>query len=285
MRKVYLEGTLGQEFGTGFSVSGRTPTDVLRCLEANFGDPFRKYLIKAHEDNVGFIIEVAGKDISLEEMLMPAAEGDLIITPVPAGSKSGGAKILAAIAITIATAGAYGAFATVHTATASGALGTGLVASSGSMAGIGAGLAAAAATPVGLIALSVAVNLALSGINQMMMPDPSSDSDQNSSYLFNGAEQNIVEGDPVPVLYGRLRVPGQPIAFEVVAGSRVLGSTGVVSSISLDTAVDVIDDDAAATYITSTGETAPVIINSGGGTSGGSSSGGTPKGGSGLNQV
>lgn len=277
MRKVYLEGTLGQEFGTGFSVSGRTPTDVLRCLEANFGDPFRKYLIKAHEDNVGFIIEVAGKDISLEEMLMPAAEGDLIITPVPAGSKSGGAKILAAIALTVITAG-------VGAAVGYGNLAMN-VSQMGAMEMFSAGLAYATSTTAGLVALSVAVNLAMTGINQMMMPDPSSDSDQNSSYLFNGAEQNIVEGDPVPVLYGRLRVPGQPIAFEVVAGSRVLGATGVVSSISLDTAVDVIDDDAAATYITSTGETAPVIINSGGGTSGGSSSAGTPEGSSGLNQV
>ena len=53
------------------------------------------------------------------------------------------------------------------------------------------------------------------GIQQMMAPDPASDSDQEESYLFNGAEQNIVEGDPVPLLYGKLRVPGQPVSFEI----------------------------------------------------------------------
>ena len=47
-----------------------------------------------------------------------------------------------------------------------------------------------------------------------MAPDPSVDSDQEQSYLFNGQEQNVIEGDPVPVLYGRLRVPGQIINFE-----------------------------------------------------------------------
>ena len=49
----------------------------------------------------------------------------------------------------------------------------------------------------------------------MMAQDPSVDADQEESYLFNGQEQNIIEGDPVPVLYGKLEVPGQPINFEL----------------------------------------------------------------------
>ena len=48
-----------------------------------------------------------------------------------------------------------------------------------------------------------------------MAPDPSTDNQQDESYLFQGAGQTIVEGDPVPVLYGKLRVPGRPISFEV----------------------------------------------------------------------
>ena len=57
----------------------------------------------------------------------------------------------------------------------------------------------------------------MQGLAQIMAPDPATDADQEESYLFNGSEQNIVEGDPVPVLYGRLRVPGQPVNFEVAA--------------------------------------------------------------------
>ena len=53
----------------------------------------------------------------------------------------------------------------------------------------------------------------------MMAPDPSTDSDQESSYMFNGAEQNVIEGDPVPVLYGHLRIPGQPISFDSISSS------------------------------------------------------------------
>ena len=66
---------------------------------------------------------------------------------------------------------------------------------------------------------ATAVHLGMSGLTEMMMPDPATDGDQESSYLFNGAEQNIIEGDPVPVLYGHLRVPGQPISFDVISSA------------------------------------------------------------------
>ena len=60
----------------------------------------------------------------------------------------------------------------------------------------------------------------------MMAPDPATDGDQESSYLFNGAEQNIIQGDPVPVLYGQLRVPGQPISFEIAGVNARINSLG-----------------------------------------------------------
>jgi predicted phage tail protein len=131
-------------------------------------------------------------------------KGDIMISPVPAGSKSGGAKILAAIVIA----------ALIVT----------------NPAGSGATLSLVEGgqlTTLGFVAASVAVNLALTGIQQLMAPDPATDADQEQSYLFNGAEQNVIEylfngaeqnvieGDPVPILYGRLRVPGQPVNFEI----------------------------------------------------------------------
>ena len=66
----------------------------------------------------------------------------------------------------------------------------------------------------------IAVSLAMQGIMQMMAPDPAVDQAMPETYLFNGPEQNVVQGDPVPVLYGRLRVPGQPVNFEI-AGTGV----------------------------------------------------------------
>jgi hypothetical protein len=62
----------------------------------------------------------------------------------------------------------------------------------------------------------LAVSLALQGIQQLMLPDPATDKSGPKSYLFDGAATNFQEGDPVPLLYGELRVPGRPISFEVM---------------------------------------------------------------------
>ena len=82
--------------------------------------------------------------------------------------------------------------------------------------GLAAGLASMGTW--GTLAMGIAANLAMTGLAEMMAPDPAKDADQESSYMFNGSEQNVIEGDPVPVLYGRLRVPGQPIIFDTITG-------------------------------------------------------------------
>ena len=116
----------------------------------------------------------------------------MTITAIPAGSKSGIGKILAAIVI---IAAAYYL----------GPLGTSL------SNGLGFSLSAGQAWALA----AVGINLALTGIQQIMAPDASTDNQQDESYIFQGSGQTILEGDPVPVLYGKLRVPGRPISFEV----------------------------------------------------------------------
>jgi predicted phage tail protein len=207
MRNVYLEGEMGERFGTGFQVNAPTVKDVIRCIDCNYPD-LKRYLVDCHEKDIGFEVDVASNKLDyMEEMLMVLEEGDVTITPIPAGSKSGGGKILAAIAlIALAVAMPTIAGSLMHIVPAAGG-GTAL-------AGSGVVLAAnMGAIQLGLSML--AVNLAMTGLNQLMAPDPATDADQEQSYLFNGNQQNIIEGDPVPVLYGKLRVPGQPVNFEV----------------------------------------------------------------------
>ena len=58
----------------------------------------------------------------------------------------------------------------------------------------------------------------MQGIAEMMMPDPATDDEapaEEEGYVFQGSEQSIPEGHPVPILYGELRVPGQPITFNL----------------------------------------------------------------------
>lgn len=213
-RKVYLEGEMGERFGKEFDMVADSFVEVFRCLKCNFSG-FMPYLQECHEKNIGFLLEVEGKPIKHEaEALLLYKEGDMIITPLPAGSKSGAGKLLAAVAITVMTAGmgAVAAGASFSSAFGSlGAFGAGL-----QSAALGAsGLSGMSAVAGGLaqMGLGLGINLAIAGIQQMMAPDPSTDNQQDESYIFEGSKQNIAEGDPVPVLYGELRIPGRTVSF------------------------------------------------------------------------
>lgn len=211
MRKVYLDGEMAQKFGSEFTIKAVSMADVFRCLEGNFPE-MREYLIDCHEKDIGFLCQEGSEALQdEEELLLSLGDGDIYISPQPAGSKSGFGKILAAIAIValVAVGGAF-AFGAAQ-ATAGGAFGGGIV------SGLTQGLLYATSTLAGQLAIGLAINLALTGIQQMMAPDPSVDTPDTGedSYLFRGAEQTTLEGDPVPVLYGQLRVPGRTIGFEV----------------------------------------------------------------------
>lgn len=214
-RKLFLEGEIAEKFGSEFTIDVDNFRDAMRLMNANFPE-FRKYLIECHEKGIGFIAQVNGTSLDEEELLIQSRKGDLSLIVAPAGSKSGGAKILAAIAIVVLLMipGGQGA-------------GTSLL--SQFMAGT---LTGATKLAVGA-ALTLSLNLAMTGIQQLMAPDPSTDSAAPQAYLFNGSEQNIIEGDPVPILYGELRVPGRPIGFSIANGTQYLGFINA-ESISID---------------------------------------------------
>lgn len=194
-RKVYLEGEIGHKFGKEFTMNVSSFSEVIRCLDANFSG-FKKYLIDSDEKGIGFICEVAGAPLQDErELLLNYSEGDMIITAVPAGSGRGVGKVIAGIILVVVTLKTFGAAGTAYL-----------------MGTAETGLAAAAAMVIGT---SIGINLTMTGISEMLAPDPSVDNDQDESYLFQGTGQTILEGDPVPVLYGQLRVPGRPISTQV----------------------------------------------------------------------
>jgi len=212
-RKVYLVGELAEKFGSSFTVHAANYSEIFKCLDVNHLT-FKRYLLDAEERGVGFTLETAGKfEEDEKDLLLPLRQGDITFAALPAGSKSGGAKIFAALVLFFV----LGPMA-AQAATASG-FASGVTLSAGtvgaSTAGTFMGLTAAQIT-TGVQMLSL--NLALTGIQQLMAPDPAVD-DNPTNYLFNGAEQTLAEGDPVPLLYGELRVPGRPVSsFITVTG-------------------------------------------------------------------
>jgi len=197
-RSVYLQGELGERFGEKFVVQANSYSDVFKCIQANRPD-FLPYVRQCHEKDINFIVDTEEGSIDQEDLIRPVAEGDITIALAPAGSKSGFAKILAAIAIVVVIFAFPATFGTI--------------APGAEAATIAAGL-----STKGMIATTLAANLAIAGIQQMMAPDPAVDQDSPTNYLFSGGANNATEGDPIPILYGELRVPGRPISIEVMQG-------------------------------------------------------------------
>ena len=197
MQKVYLNGDIAK-FGAVWETSCKTIPDIFKLIDCQTPG-FRKYLIDAVENGIGYEIR-RGKDFVDEDtLLLSLGEEDIIITEIPAGAKSGGAKILAAVAI-VAILYFSGGFA-----------GTGFFGQGGAL--VGPPTATAGLNTAGLIAASVAVNLALAGISQLLAPGPEVDgAETNENYLFNGPVNTAKQGIPVPVAYGELIVGGAPIS-------------------------------------------------------------------------
>ena len=206
MQRVYLNGGIAQ-FGAVWEANCKNIRDIFKLIDCQ-SVGFREYLIEAAESGVGFEIQRGSEILSEEtELFLSLNEEDIIITEVPTGSKSAGAKILAALAIAalffipgtqalLMNQVSYSTTVSAGTAGATAATGTAFV-----------GLNTA-----GLIAASVAVNLAITGISQLMMPGPEVDRGTDESYLFDGPTNSIEQGLPVPVAYGELIVGGAPIS-------------------------------------------------------------------------
>ena len=222
MRNIYLEGELGTKFGAHMYVHAPTVRDAFKLIEVN-NPEFRPYLFDCQEKGIDFAIEVAGEELEYaDECFLPLHEGDITVTPIPEGGGGGFKKFLIAEAILVAMS--YGMPApdpgTATIGSGSAGAGAGLPTSlttygtGGTQSFMGGLQAFAAQSPLHALAVASTVSLGMTGLNEMMAPDPSVDIDEEQSYLFNGNQQNILEGDPVPLLYGELQVPGQPINFE-----------------------------------------------------------------------
>jgi len=204
LRDIYLEGELGEKFGKVRQIEASSFEEVLRCLSANFED-FKTYLADCYKKEIYFYWKINEQVItSPEELYLKYPEGAMVITPVPAGSLKklvkGALMVLAGAALIIT----------------GGALAAGILAF-----GLSAGTAFAVGTAMGL----AGQYLFGMGMFEILSEDPASN-DQDTSYLFQGAQMNISEGDPIPVCYGHLRIPGRQISFEIRNEDSVISNTG-----------------------------------------------------------
>ena len=209
-RSVYLQGELGESFGHKFIVNSDNYADIFKCINAN-RPGWLPYVRKCHEEDIAFIVETEDGLIDQDDLLTPIAKGDVTISLVPAGSKKGIGKIIVAIVMIyiMVTTGYVPLGETSWMMTATGSL-----------------------TIPGSIAVGFTTSLAMQGIQQIMAPDPAVDQDNPTNYLFSGGANNAVEGDPIPIMYGELRVPGRPISVDIAQGGNSIQRGGTQAIIN-----------------------------------------------------
>ena len=209
LREIRLYGHLGREFGRVHHLAVDTVGEAIRALRANF-PRFEAALL---EHAPGFRIWCGtGRVGDAEDMHTPSSEREVIrLAPVVAGAgKDGLGQILLGAAIIGAAFFTGGA-----SLTATGMFGFGT---------------ALTTTAIGSIALNIGASLILGGVAQMLAPQPDTkaggqEGQTSPSYVFNGAQNTTVQGQPVPVGYGRL-----------IVGSAVI-SAGLASE-DMDTPID-----------------------------------------------
>tara|TARA_A100001201_G_scaffold44864_1_gene45870 strand:- start:1320 stop:1979 length:660 start_codon:yes stop_codon:yes gene_type:complete len=203
MKVVKVYGALRKRLGQcRFEFDVNTPAQAIKALCVNFAG-LDKWLIDSEKDGVAYRVTVS-KEKATEEnvapLLMPFSDQEVFsITPVIAGAGRGVGSILVGAAL-------------IAVAIANPAVGFGL----GGAAGFGAGAVAGATSATlgaSLAALggTIGIGLVLTGIAQVISPQPSLDSTldesvQLESFTFSNVVNTARQGMPVPIAYGRLFV-------------------------------------------------------------------------------
>lgn len=200
--KVYIMGEMGEKFGSEWTMNAPRIKDIFNLIGCQ-RKGFKQYVREQVESGVNYTIQRGEEFIGEEELELSLSDQDIIITPVPAGAGSVGKIIIGAILLVVV------AWAVV--ATAGGAVGglSGFLSTTTAAGGT-------TLTTAGMAVAGLGLSLVMSGIQEMMMPDPSKDAVEQDSYLFSGGINSARQGLPVPILYGQLEVPGKPISVSYI---------------------------------------------------------------------
>lgn len=184
---IRLTGELGKTFGRVHKFAVNSAAEAVRAMCTVFPG-FKKHLVESKDRGIGYAVFVDKRNISKEELQNPVLGKELKFVPIVRGSKSGGVLqtvlgvvlIVVGVVIDYVTAGAGGNQ---------------------------------------LIMMGAA--MALGGIVQLLSPQQKVNQSQNpangTSYNFSGPVNTTAQGNPVPVLYGRMIVGSAVISGGIYA--------------------------------------------------------------------
>jgi len=184
-RNIYLKGKMGKLFGEHWKLNASTVREAMNGIDVQREGKLKQYLIDCTEKGIEFTVQRGEDFLEYDNLQMELGNDDIIITPLPVGAGKTAGRIKAIIGVALIVIGIIAM-----------------------MGGFPEGSQLAAA---GWYLIAAGSLLASIGIVEMLTPDtPSNSSD---GYLFNGPENSVKQGIPLPLCYGELIVGGAPINF------------------------------------------------------------------------
>jgi len=206
LRKIHLHGALGAKYGKVFELDVKTAGEAIRAIGANFPE-----FLKDLRDGAWHVVrgKTVKNGLDLDEHQVAGfrlGQGALHILPYVAGSKRGGLLKIILGAVLIGAAFLF----------TGGALAQPIIAGGGIFGGI-------TGTQVALFGAA----LAIAGVSTMLSPEEKSKDGDENSFTFGGPGNNYDQGNPVPLVYGRVITGGQMISGGIdIERIAVSGSGG-----------------------------------------------------------
>jgi predicted phage tail protein len=206
LRTIRLYGKLGATFGRVHRLAVASTAEAVRALCVLIPG-FEREMMASRERGVRYACFIGKTNIGVDQLRM-AGGGDIRIAPVLAGAKTGGlAQLITGAVLVVA----------------------------------GFAVAAAGDPALGATIIKMGVIMSVGGIVQMLVPQQvgasAADSAANkASYNFNGSVNTQAQGNPVPLLYGRMVVGSAVISAGILAQDQAYAGaivTGTVPSIRI----------------------------------------------------
>lgn len=198
LRTIKLSGFLGKKFGRVHRLAVDSPAEAIRALSV-IKAGFREFLENSHKNGVAYRFLVGKEALERSELkesihMRHGMDTTFELVPIINGAKSSLGQVL------------FGAVLMVFAWYAMPAMGFAAV-----------GAAGAASNVV----FSIGMSLALGGVAQMLAPKVKAENkeavENKPSYMMNGAINTIAQGNPVPILYGRMRVGSQVVSAGITS--------------------------------------------------------------------
>ena len=180
-KNIIFKGRMGELFGEVHRLNVKTIQEAVHAIDTMQGG-LKRYLVDCTENGVDFTVQRGEDFIGYEELGLELGKDDIIISPIPRGSK----KFKEYLKIIVGIALIIGSFFIDTSGTTGQAIAS--------------------------IMFNVGMQLALNGIIALTTDEPD-ELDEEKAQMFNGPINNTKSGIPVPLCYGELEVGGAVVNF------------------------------------------------------------------------